>query len=48
MGIARHWQPVDRTYIIPFDHFSDVYRALVAAAFGRRDQGFNELPLLIG
>ena len=30
------------------DHFSDVDRAFVAAAFGRRDQGFNELPLLVG
>ena len=30
------------------DHVSDVDRAFVAAAFGRRDQEFNGLPLLVG
>ena len=32
----------------PVDDLADVYRPLVAAALGGRDQGRNERPLLIG
>jgi hypothetical protein len=42
-GIARHWHPVVKIYMIPFFAYNDV--ALVAAAPGRR---INSRPFVVG